>query len=91
MCFLWCSDVGDTVDKGELIGTVESTKAATDIDSPVTGEVLEINEKLVDTPTIMNTSPYVDGWMVKIKLANPIELKDYMNSDEYAVCVKNES
>lgn len=60
-------DVGRTLDVGEMFGVVESVKAASDVYAPISGEVLAINEALLDTPETLNTDPYDAGWMLKLK------------------------
>ena len=76
-------DIGDNVAKGDTLGIVESVKAAADINFPVSGEVIEINAKLSDTPETLNNDPYGEGWMVKIKLSKPNELDELMDSVTY--------
>ncbi len=76
-------DEGDTVSKGDEVATVESVKAAADVIFPASGEILVINEDLADTPELLNTDPYEDGWMVKIKLNDPSELDELMTAEEY--------
>ncbi|KAJ3309016.1 hypothetical protein HDV04_000567 [Boothiomyces sp. JEL0838] len=75
--------IGDVVKEKDQIGAVESVKAASDIYSPVSGEIVEINEKLQENPGLINTSPYVDGWIAKIKLANEGELEALMDEKAY--------
>ena len=77
------SDIGDTVDKGEVFGTVEAVKTTSDLFMPVTGEILEFNETLEDSPEKVNESPYGDGWMIKIKIADAAELEELMESEAY--------
>ena len=73
--------VGDTVAEGKEMGSVESVKAASDLFSPVSGEVLEVNPALENQPEILNSAPYTDGWMLKIKLSSqPATL---ISADEY--------
>ena len=63
-------DVGTTLRKGQPMGVVESVKAASDVYAPVSGEVIEINEALLDAPETLNTDPYGDGWMIKLRPSN---------------------
>jgi glycine cleavage system H protein len=79
---------GDTLSKGDEIGTVESVKAASDIYAPVGGTVLELNEAILDAPEIINTDPYGDAWMLKIKLSDPSELDGLMDASAYEVYTK---
>ena len=73
--------VGDTFDKGAAFGTVESVKAASDLNMPVAGEVVEVNESLEETPETINADPYTDGWIIKIKVTDAVE--GLMNPEEY--------
>ncbi len=81
--FLELPDVGDTVEKGETFGTVESVKAVEDLKSPVNGDVLERNEAIVDSPEQIVDDPYGDAWLIKIKAENLDDLDDAMSADEY--------
>jgi len=65
---------GDTVEKGNSFGTIEAVKAVADLFSPISGEVVEVNNLLEDAPETVNKDPYGDGWMVKIKLSDTTEL-----------------
>ena len=65
------------------VAIVESVKAASDVYSPLTGEIVEINEKLSDNPEIINSSPYEDGWFFKVKPQNINELDEMLDSDAY--------
>jgi glycine cleavage system H protein len=76
-------EVGDTFDKGEPFGVVESVKAASDIFAPVTGEITAINEELEDSPEIVNEDPYGKGWFVRIKLSDKSDLDDLMDAQAY--------
>jgi glycine cleavage system H protein len=76
-------EVGDTFDKGEPFGVVESVKAASDIFAPVTGEITAINEELEDSPEIVNEDPYGKGWFVRIKLSDKSDLDDLMDAEAY--------
>jgi glycine cleavage system H protein len=76
--------IGEKVNKGESIGTVESIKAAADIYSPVSGEVIETNQRLEDNPELVNKDPYLEGWIALIKPSNlQDELKGLMSAEEY--------
>ncbi|HEY9888408.1 MAG TPA: glycine cleavage system protein GcvH [Candidatus Obscuribacterales bacterium] len=81
--FLELPDIGDTVEKGEKFGTVESVKAVEDLKSPVSGDVLERNEALIESPEQIADDPYGDAWLVKIKAADLEELEDAMSAEEY--------
>jgi glycine cleavage system H protein len=75
--------VGAKVEAGKSFGTVESVKAVSEIYSPVTGEVVEANADLQNTPETINSDPHGAAWLVKIKLTNPAELKDLMDAKAY--------
>jgi glycine cleavage system H protein len=81
--FVELPEVGDLLEIGKPLGVVESVKAVSDVYAPLTGEVVEINDELPDEPEMLNTSPYEDGWMIKVKLTNPDELEDLMDADSY--------
>ena len=72
--FVELPDVGTVLEAGKPFGVVESVKAVSDIYAPVSGEVVEVNEELPETPEVLNTSPYEDGWMIKIKISDASEL-----------------
>jgi len=81
---------GDEITKGDPFGAVESTKAVSDLYAPVSGDVMEVNEALLDAPETINEDPYGEGWMIKVKPYDPGELKDLMESDSYTEHVENE-
>ena len=76
-------EVGSTVTMGEEAGVVESVKAASDIFSPVSGEVIEINEALEDAPETVNSSPYDDGWFFRVKPDSELELDNALDVETY--------
>ncbi len=82
-------EVGSTVNAGEEAGVVESVKAASDIFSPVSGEVVEVNESLEDEPETVNSSPYDDGWFFKVKASDLTELDGAMTADEYLESIED--
>lgn len=84
-------EVGDTAKKTETVASVESVKAAADVSSPVSGEVIEINEKLGDAPETINEDPFGKAWIVKIKIANPSELDGLMDATAYEAFCKERS
>ena len=86
--FVELPEVGDTLDKGEEFGTVESVKAVSELYMPVGGEVVAINDTLEDAPEKINNSPYSDGWMIEIKAENLSELDDLMDKDAYFASLK---
>lgn len=81
--FVEVDTVGDTIDRDEVFGTVEAVKTVSDLFMPVTGEVLELNDKLEDEPELINSDPYGDGWMVKIKLSDASQMDDLMDEAGY--------
>ncbi|MFF2524796.1 glycine cleavage system protein GcvH [Streptomyces liangshanensis] len=74
--------VGDTVTAGDTCGELESTKSVSDLYSPVTGEVTEINQDAVDDPSLVNSAPFAGGWLFKVRVSE--EPKDLLTADEYA-------
>ena len=83
--------VGTQIDANEEMGSIESVKAVSDLFAPVSGEVIEINESLSDKPELVNTDPYGDGWLVKIRMSDPSELDELMGADEYDEYIEAES
>ncbi|XP_075090319.1 glycine cleavage system H protein 2, mitochondrial [Nicotiana tabacum] len=77
-------EVGAFVTQSGSFGAVESVKATSDINSPVSGKVVEVNEKLNNTPDLVNESPYQDGWIIKVEMNNNDELKSLMDHDQYS-------
>jgi glycine cleavage system H protein len=76
-------EVGTALKAGDNLGVVESVKAVGELYSPVEGEVVEVNSPVSDDPTIINNSPYEDGWLAKIRVANP-DLSELLDADAYA-------
>ena len=74
---------GSEFDQDEVFGTVEAVKTVSELFSPVSGEIVEINSELEDDPELVNTDPYGQGWMVKIKLSDPSELDTLLTQEEY--------
>ena len=77
------SSEGETLNQGEVFGSVEAVKTVADLYMPVSGEIVEVNSAVNDTPELVNSDSYGDGWMVKIKLTNPSELDALMNAETY--------
>ncbi len=75
--------VGETLDKDEVFGTVEAVKTVSDLFLPVTGEIVEFNESLEQTAELVNSDPYGEGWMIKIRVSDPSELDGLMDAREY--------
>lgn len=82
--FVELPEVGRVVSAGDAVAVVESVKTASDIYSPVTGEIVEVNPALSDNPALVNSSPYGDGWFYKIKLAKADETGALMSAADYA-------
>ena len=74
---------GEELAKDDIFGTVEAVKTVSDLFMPVGGEVLEVNDKLEDEPELVNTNPYGEGWMVKIRITDASELEDLMDAAAY--------
>jgi glycine cleavage system H protein len=74
---------GSEFDQDEVFGTVEAVKTVSELFSPVSGEIAEINSELEDDPELVNTDPYGQGWMVKIKLSDPSEIDTLLTQEEY--------
>jgi glycine cleavage system H protein len=81
--YLELPNVGDTFGKGDSFGVVESVKAAADLYMPVSGEIIAINEALVDRPELVNEDPYGEAWMVRVRLSDVSELDELMDADAY--------
>jgi len=83
--------VGAQVDQGKSLGSVESVKAVSDIYSPVTGEIIEVNETLAQSPEKLNQDPHGAAWLVKIRMSMPDELKKLLSAADYQAYVGAES
>ena len=82
---------GTELEANEEMGSIESVKAVSELFAPVSGEVIEVNEALADKPELVNTDPWADGWMLKVKLSSPDDLGELMNAEEYNEYVEKES
>jgi glycine cleavage system H protein len=76
-------EVGSTVTKGEPYAEVESVKAVSDVIAPVSGEIVEVNSALGDSPEAINTDPYGEGWMVRVRVSDPSETTDLLDAEAY--------
>jgi len=76
-------DVGATVGKDTSYGEVESVKAVSDLISPLSGEVLEVNQKVVDAPETVNEDPYGDGWLIRVRMTSPEEREQLLSAADY--------
>ena len=81
--FIEIETVGETLKKEEVFGTIEAVKTVSDMFMPVGGEIIELNPKLEQTPEVVNKDPYGNGWMVKIKITDPSEVKNLLTADKY--------
>lgn len=75
--------VGETLDKDETFGTIEVVKTISDLFLPISGEVMELNEKLEENPALVNTDPYGEGWIIKIKPSDKAELDNLLDAAAY--------
>jgi len=83
-------EVGDEVVHDEQFGVIESVKTVSDLFSPLTGEVVKVNEELEDRPELVNEDPYIDGWMIQIELSEPNEVGKLLSSEDYEEYVDEE-
>lgn len=81
--FVDVNTVGETVAQGDVFGSVEAVKTVSDLNMPVSGDVLEFNEALNDQPELVNNDPYGEGWMVKITINDPAELDNLLDAAGY--------
>ena len=81
--FVDIQTAGETLDKGETFGTIEAVKTVADAFMPVSGEVLEVNEALDGAPDLVNSDPYGDGWMIKIKFSDASEFDSLLTAEQY--------
>ncbi|MGB9601028.1 MAG: glycine cleavage system protein GcvH [Myxococcota bacterium] len=88
--FLEISEVGTSANKGEKIGTIESVKAASDIFSPLSGKIIEVNTELSAAPDTVNKDPYGAAWMAKIEISNPKEMDELLKADDYARLIEED-
>ncbi|MCQ2270419.1 MAG: glycine cleavage system protein GcvH [Bacteroidales bacterium] len=85
--FLDITTVGETLEAGEVFGTVEAVKTVSDLMLPVGGEILEFNEALNDNPGTINSDPYNEGWIIKIKVTNPAEADNLLDAAGYQALI----
>ena len=81
--FIEIETVGETLAKEEVFGTIEAVKTVSDMFMPVSGEILELNPALEESPDVVNKDPYGKGWMVKIRITNPTETSSLLTPDQY--------
>ena len=87
--FVELPEVGQVFDAGDEVGTIESVKAVAEVYTPVAGEVLEINEAVVDDPELINEDPHGEGWLLKVRFSSAADLKELMNAEQYEEYVKS--
>lgn len=83
--------VGDTVSAGDTFGEVESVKSVSELFSPVSGEIVGVNDALSDSPETVNDDPYGDGWMIRVRLSSPDEVDALMDADGYQAFLAEEA
>ncbi|MBQ9470309.1 MAG: glycine cleavage system protein GcvH [Bacteroidales bacterium] len=79
--------VGETIGAEEVFGTIEAVKTVSDLFMPVTAEILELNENLNEHGDLVNSDPYGEGWMIKVRLTNPAELSGLLNAEQYKTLI----
>ena len=85
--FLDINTQGESLEQAEVFGSVEAVKTVSDLNMPVAGEVVEVNEIINDQPELVNNDPYGDGWMIKIQIANPAELETLLDAEAYKALI----
>lgn len=85
--FLDINTEGESLAQAEVFGSVEAVKTVSDLNMPVAGEVLEVNETINDQPELVNNDPYGEGWMIKIKIADPAELETLLDAEGYKALI----
>jgi len=80
---------GENLDKEEVFGTVEAVKTVSDIFMPLSGEVMEVNPKLEESPEIVNKDPYGEGWLIKVKISDKSELDDLLEASKYKELIES--
>ncbi len=88
--FLELPEIGDAVTKGDTFGNIESVKAVEDLNSPVTGTVIERNDNMIESPEQVAEDPYGEGWLLKVRVNDLGEIDDAMTADEYSSQVEGE-
>ena len=83
-------EVGRTIAKGEAFGIIESVKAVSDLYMPVSGEVTARNDRLTESPDLVNKSPYDEAWMIRVRMSNPSELDELLTADAYRARLPSE-
>jgi len=86
--FIEIETVGEILDKKESFGSIEAVKTVSDAYMPISGEVIEANQAVLDDPALVNKDPYGEGWLIKIKINNPDEVNELLDADSYAEIAK---
>ncbi|HYC60832.1 MAG TPA: glycine cleavage system protein GcvH [Thermoanaerobaculia bacterium] len=89
--FVELPQVGSELEAGDELGSIESVKAVSELFVPVTGTVVEVNEALADNPALVNTDPWGDGWMIRIRMADATEVDELMTAEEYDEYLEKEA
>ncbi|HTG34887.1 MAG TPA: glycine cleavage system protein GcvH [Thermoanaerobaculia bacterium] len=87
--FVELPEIGQVFDTNDELGTIESVKAVAEVFTPVAGEVVEINDAVVDDPELLNEDPHGDGWLIKIRFSSADDLKSMMKAEEYEEFVQS--
>jgi len=87
--FVELPEVGDVIHAGDPLGSLEAVKTVEDIYMPITGEVIKVNTDLSETPELINSSPYDDGWLIKIRYTSKEEVENLLSAEEYQKRVEN--
>ena len=82
--FVELPETGSEFSQGDTVGTIESVKAVADLYLPVSGEIIEVNQEVVDSPELVNSDPMEEGWLFKVKLADPAELDQLLDANGYS-------
>jgi glycine cleavage system H protein len=90
LIFIDLPEVEDEIEADEEMGAVESAKSVSDLISPVSGKIIDVNQEVINEPTRVNDSPYTEGWMVVVELSDPDQLKDLDTAEDYESRVDNE-
>lgn len=88
--FVDLPSVGDTITAGQAFAVIESVKSVSDVYAPVSGTVVAVNDRLSDSPELINQSPYEDGWIVEVELSDPSEVNSLITAAEYRASVEDE-
>lgn len=87
--FVELPEVGQVFNTGDELGTIESVKAVAEVYTPVAGEVVEVNDAVVDDPELLNDDPHSEGWLIKIRFSSASDLKELMSAEKYEEYVKS--